>query len=286
MSTVWVLTDARYRRQRMPLALIDRLIGLGIPTRSLVAEELIVGMGSGPTDADPWRDLSPGDVVLARTRNPFGLALLRGARRPGVRVLTPWESVAIVRNKARAMQVLHQLGIDVPPTFLADAPANLEGLPAACFPLVLKPHLGDNARGIAVVRDASELDDLIWDDGMVLAQTFVDTGGIDTKVYVAGERIWAVRRPSPLNVPGLPWAGTGGRPALREVFDPDPGLRRVAELCGSAFGLRLYGIDVLEAGDRSVVVDVNDYPNYTGIAEAPRAIAAMAIHELREPVPA
>ena len=107
-----------------------------------------------------------------------------------------------MRDKPRTAQVLAACGIATPVTWLVDSPALLRRLPADRFPLLLKPHAGDNARGIVLVRDAEELDDLEWRDSMVLAQEYVDSGAVDLKVYAAGERVWAVRRPSPLVLPG------------------------------------------------------------------------------------
>jgi ribosomal protein S6--L-glutamate ligase len=289
-GTAWVVTDRRYLGQRMPLALIDRLRDVGVPTRLVVADELVVGLGDGPGSggSDPWADLAPGDVVVARTRHPWGLALLRGIRQPGVEVLTPLEGVAAVRNKSRAALTLAQHGVPTPPTFLAASPAALRELPPERFPLLLKPYLGDNARGIAAVRDPSELDDLAWRDGMVLAQTFVPCGGVDTKVYVAGERMWAVRRPSPLAVEGG-WSpngnGASGAKADHAVPVPmTPTLRRLATSCGALFGLELFGLDVLESSDGPVVVDVNEFPNYTGVPDAPEVIGRIVMGRLREGV--
>jgi ribosomal protein S6--L-glutamate ligase len=54
-------------------------------------------------------------------------------------------------------------------------------------------------------------------------------------------------------------------------------LLRLAVICGEAFGLSLYGVDVLETPEGPVVVDVNEFPNYTGVDEAPAAIGAFLV---------
>lgn len=263
---VWILTDARYLAQRMPLALAGCLRAEGADVRLLVADGLVAAADPRSPDEDPWHRLAAGDVVVARTRNRFALALLRAAARPGVAVLTPWAAVAAVRNKPRAAQALAAAGVPAPPTVLADSPASLKRLPSERFPLLLKPHLGDNARGIVLVRTAAELDDLPWTDGMVLAQTYVDAGAVDLKLYAAGDRVWAVRRPSPL--------AEGGAEAAERV-EPSEAHRRLVHACARTFGLSLLGVDVLETRGGPLVVDVNDFPNYTGVAEAPGAIAAL-----------
>lgn len=267
MTQVWVLTDERYLQQRMPRLLVHELRKRGLATRTLVAERLVQSLGHEREVLDPWRDLRPGDVVLARTRNRAGLAMLRSAVRPGVTVLTPPGAITTVRDKPRTAQVLAARGIATPATWLVDSPALLRQLPADRFPLLLKPHAGDNARGIVLVRDADDLDDLDWRDSMVLAQEYVESGAVDLKVYAAGDRVWAVRRPSPLVLSGRT-VPTGIEPVA-----VTPQLRRIADACGAAFDLPLFGIDVLETRRGPLVVDVNEFPNYTGVDDAVTAVA-------------
>ena len=247
----------------MPTALVPEFELIDVPVRIVRANDVVAQVGT-----DPWAELSPGDVVIARTRNCFGLALLRSAERPDVAVLPRWDSVAHVRNKARAVETLAARGIPIPRTVLVDSPAALKHLPPDEFPLLLKPHLGDNASGIVLVRHPLELDDLTWPDGLVVAQEFVDSGSVDLKLYGAGEHLWAVRRPSPL--------GRSGRAVQPpELVDLTPALERLARACRDAFQLELYGVDVLESPRGPLIVDVNEFPNYTGVEDAPRAIAEL-----------
>jgi len=268
MDTTWILTDERYLLQRMPRALVGWLDAEHVRARTLVADGIVASVGT-EDGGDPWAELRPGDVVVARTRDRFALALLRAAERPSVTVLTTWESVAAVRNKARAAQTLAVEGIPTPRTLLAATPAALKTVPRQRFPLLLKPHLGDNARGIVLVRTPDELDDLVWTDGMVLAQEYVDAGAVDLKLYVAGERVWAVRRPSPLGMVSADGA------VSCEPAEPSRELVDLAHACARAFGLVLLGVDVLETPAGPLVVDVNDFPNYTGVDEAPELIGRL-----------
>jgi ribosomal protein S6--L-glutamate ligase len=233
-----------------------------VPVRVVLADEVITQVGM-----DPWAELAAGDVVLARTRNSFGLALLRAAERPGVMVVPRWHAVIHVRNKARAAETLAVHDVPMPRTLLGASPAGLKRLSPDEFPLLLKPHLGDNAGGIVLVRHPLELDDLTWPEGLVVAQEYIDSGSVDLKLYGVGDRLWAVRRPSPL--------GSSGSAALPEPVELTAGLSRLAHACRDAFGLELYGVDVLDSPRGPLVVDVNEFPNYTGVEEAPAAIAEL-----------
>lgn len=250
----------------MPLALVERLAARGIETPVLSADGLLASADPHGRAA-PWRDLHAGDVVVARTRHRLALALLRAATRPGVAVLTPWRAIARVRNKARAAQLLAEHRIPTPVTLLCDAPGTLARLPRERFPLLLKPHLGDNAQGLVLVRDPEELGGLDWEDGIVLAQEYVDAGAVDLKLYAAGDRIWAVRRRSPLAAGPVEDPGVRVEPAAEHV--------ELVRACRDAFGLDLMGVDVLETSDGPLVVDVNEFPNYTGVEEAPDVIAEL-----------
>jgi ribosomal protein S6--L-glutamate ligase len=272
---VWLLSDERYLRQRMPAALADELERAGVAVRIVKADDVVARIG-----VDPWDELAGGDVLVARTRCSFGLTLLRAAEQADeVAVIPSWSAVTHVRNKARAVDTLAAHDIPMPRTLLAQSPAGLKNLPADEFPLLLKPHLGDNAGGIVLVRHPLELDDLTWREGLVVAQEFVDSGSVDLKLYGVADELWAVRRPSPL-------ARNGGSAAPPEPVEVTPELEEIAFACRDAFGLELYGVDVLDSPRGPLVVDVNEFPNYTGVAEAPGAIAELVCSLLPENVAA
>ncbi|HEV3480136.1 MAG TPA: hypothetical protein VG144_11900 [Gaiellaceae bacterium] len=261
---VWLLTDERYLKQRMPRVLADELARAGCAVQIVNADGVVAQVG-----VDPWAGLAEGDVLVARTRSSFGLTLLRAAERTdGVAVIPSWDSVTHVRNKARAVETLAAHDIPMPRTLLAQSPAGLKDVPADDFPLLLKPHLGDNAGGIVLVRHPLELDDLTWREGLVVAQEFVDSGSVDLKLYGVGDQLWAVRRPSPL-------ARSRGPAPPPELVEVTPAFEEIALACRDAFGLELYGVDVLDSPRGPLVVDVNEFPNYTGVPEAPRAIAEL-----------
>jgi ribosomal protein S6--L-glutamate ligase len=273
---VWILTDHRYLGQRMPLALVRWLEDAGTPCRVVAVGGRPLAPASllpGAHEDDLFPGLAPGDVVVPRTRDPLALSLLAAVDRPGVQVLLPSAAIHRVRDKARMACTLSQHGIPTPPTWLATAAGDLAQLPPTAFPLLCKPHLGDNARGIVAVAGPRDLDEVDCTDGIIVAQTFVDVGGVDLKLYGAGERVWAVRRPSPL-------PGTGGDAAAVTVVEVTPQLHELAGACRDAFGLDLFGVDVLEGPDGPLVVEVNEFPNYTGVPDAAEAIGRLVLDRL------
>jgi ribosomal protein S6--L-glutamate ligase len=271
---IWILTDVRYLAQRMPRALVDWMEAEGHAVQLAVADRDVkigcLSPGEPAPSSSPWEGIAPGDLVVGRSRHPFALALIEEAEARGARTVNPSSAVRRVRNKVRATLALAEAGLPAPETFVARSPEELRRLPGDTFPLVLKPFLGDNAEGIRVVRTPGELDEIAWPDPLVLAQPFVESDGVDLKLYVVDQAVWAVRQPSPL----LRGRGT---PAQVPV---DDSLRDLALGCGNVFGLRLYGVDVLESGGEQVVVDVNEFPNYTGVDEAPMEIGEVLLGEV------
>lgn len=256
----------------MPTAVVAWLAARGIAPRLVVADEggLIGGLAPRSSrGGPPWGELEAGDLVVARSRHPFALALLQQAEELGARVCDPLAAVLEVRDKVLCTAALVRRGVPVPPTFLARRPEDLERLPPDVFPLVLKPVLGDNGRDVHVVRAPEELASIAWAEELVLAQRYFDVGGVDLKVYVAGAEVWAVRRPSPL-APG---------PDAPVAVPVTPALHALVRACREEFGLLLFGLDLVESAQGPVVVDVNEFPNYTGVEEAPAAIGRLLLEQ-------
>jgi ribosomal protein S6--L-glutamate ligase len=266
-----VLTERRYLAQRMPDAVIGWLRAHGHEPQIVVADDGdALGHVTPVADqlvASTWSQLDAGDVVVARSRDPLALALLEEAEMRGAYTLDRAHAINRVRNKAMCTLALARRGLPVPNTLLARRPEDLDQLPASAFPLVVKPVLGDNARGVQIVRTHQELAAIDWPDDLL-----IDAGGYDIKLYVVGDRVWATRRPSPLEASDDPGA----------VVPVTPELRELADGCRAEFGLRFFGIDVLVSPTGMGIVDVNEFPNYTGVEEAPAAIGALLLTETRE----
>jgi len=208
-------------------------------------------------------DLGPSEdlyVLKSHTELALSLAGLLHAR--GARLLNPYPSCVAAQDKITACNLLRHAGVPTPRTWVT-GDVRLARPLLARGPLIIKPHRGHRGAGVSVVRDDAELVAAPTPAGPVVAQELVRGPGEDLKVYVVGERVFAVRKP----------------------FGPDsftrPGrqcevTRRVREIalrCGRTFGLGLFGLDVIESPDGPVVVDVNYFPGYKGVPDAGALIA-------------
>ena len=60
-----------------------------------------------------------------------------------------------------------------------------------------------------------------------------------------------------------------------------PSVRDIALRCGRAFGLGLYGLDIIEGPDGPVVVDLNYSPGFRGVPDAAQLLTDLFLSALR-----
>ncbi len=218
-------------------------------------------------------DLNRYDVILSRNRNPLGLAMLAYADAAGIRAINTHAATRQLRNKAKMGVALSRAGVPCAPTILADDIAALSCLHESWFPLILKATYGDNSQGLRLVRRPIDLGDICWRDGLVLAQRYLPNDGFDLKLYVCGEAVFAVRKPSPFN---------GDPHASPHCVPVDSAMSALALRCGHTFGLEIYGVDAIETENGLAVIEVNEFPNFTGVPDAGELIAEYVLKRVKE----
>jgi ribosomal protein S6--L-glutamate ligase len=224
----------------------------GIEVASTIAEEEVERPGRIGAEADLW---------LLKSYTPLSLSLAGVLHRAGARVLNPYPACLAARDKIAAAQVLEAAGIPAPRSWATGDLSLLVPLVRE-MPLVVKPYMGWRGEGVRVVRSEAELLALPRPQEPVLVQEFLPGPGVDLRVYVAGERVFATRKPFSARSFSMPGEEV---PVTDEV-------RGIALRCGEAFGLGLYGLDLIESPDGPRVVDVNYFPGFKGIAAAAEAV--------------
>jgi ribosomal protein S6--L-glutamate ligase len=233
-----------------------------------------------PTTAPPW------EAVLSRGRDLAGLGILAAASALGVLAINSPAAIDVVRNKIVMQAVLLSHGLQLPKTWFADSPRAFQALAPDRFPLVVKPFDGDGSRGLALLtrpEDVSLLPPLTGRRSLYLAQEYLETDGWDLKLYGIGTNVWAVRKPSPvdLQAPGPATFKASSSPS--ELVPLDARLRDIALTCGRACGLELWGVDVAMTPHGPRVIEVNDFPTYSAVLGAGEAIArhVLSLIEIR-----
>jgi ribosomal protein S6--L-glutamate ligase len=253
------LTESRYMKQRMPTEVIAAARRAGIDSEVIVTDERYAMLDSG--GADRVGGLGEGyapesTLFVTRNRSVAGLLQLYYLERRGARSINSYRSIEKSRNKAEMDVDLKTAGVPMPITYLAHHLELLRGLPDAAFPVIVKPYLGDNSRGLTICRTREELEAVTVTDPIVMAQSFLPTDGFDLKLYCYGETVIPVRKASPLT-------GDVAAPAIPVELTEE--MRRIALACGSLLGLEIYGVDTIVTEDGIFVLEVNDFPNFSGI---------------------
>ena len=268
-----VIADRRYLTQTMPRALIDALIHRGVSTDVVCADECRFDPASGVVETpDRVTHLAEYDGVVARTRHGLGLVMLAYAEAHGLPVINSYAATERIRNKAEMAVRLSRAGLQTAFTVLAPDVASLRSIARERFPLILKPTFGDNSRGLVLVREPAELMEIDWREELVLVQSYLPNDGYDLKLYVCGADVFAVRKPSPFN--DDPTATAYRIPADAAMVD-------LAGRCGAAFGLDIYGVDTIETPQGLVVIEVNEFPNFSGLDEAPERLAEYVLARIQ-----
>jgi ribosomal protein S6--L-glutamate ligase len=196
------------------------------------------------------------DLYVIKSHTELTLSFAGVLHAQGARTLNPYPACALVQDKLTAAARLAAAGVPVPRSWTTGDLRLLAPL-IDTWPVVVKPHRGHRGVGVVVVPDPTTLAGLAPPAGPVLVQEYVRGCGEDLKVYVVGEEVFAVRKPfsaDSFTRPGRPVSVT-------------PQVRQAALRCGAAFGLGLYGLDVIERPDGPVVVDLNYFPGYKGVPD-------------------
>jgi ribosomal protein S6--L-glutamate ligase len=258
---VVVVAERRYREQPQPAGLIEAL--QASEHRVEVVDPELVAVGHRG-----W--LEHAGVVVARGRSLGLLAALTAAEASDVPTVNRRAAIGAVHNKADQAAALVAGGLPTPRTWLGAVTDLVRALPRWAYPAIVKPVFGDNAKGLRLVESAEQLEGLEWPEPLALVQRWVAGDGCDTKVYGIGERLWAVRKPSPLSASTAP----------PELVELTPALAQIGRRCRGLFGLDLFGVDCVDGPDGVFVIEVNDFPNYSAVPGASEAVANLVLGRL------
>ena len=203
------------------------------------------------------------DLYVLKSGSEPALSLAGALHAAGATLLNPYPVAAACRDKIVGTRILQSAGIPTPQTYVTGDPGQLAPL-LETGALVVKPHRGSQGRGVRVIRDPVELDSLPIEMGVVFAQRHHESDGRDRKVYCIGEQVFGVKRV---------WPVSNYRDKVGEPFTVSQELRAIALDCGRAFGLEVYGLDIIVSEDRPYVVDVSSFPGFKGVPDAALRLA-------------
>jgi ribosomal protein S6--L-glutamate ligase len=238
------------------LEVSEILRGRGHRVASSIAEEELTSLNDLP---------GPHDLYLLKSYTELSLSLAGALSARGANLINPYEACAAARNKIVCYQVLKEFGVPVPRAWVTCDTSLLNKLVQQC-PLIVKPYMGWRGEGIRIVRNEREIASLPSFTSPPLVQEYIENDGTDLRLYVAGKEVFGIRK----RFSSTSFARDG------EPVAVTPQIREIALRCGRAFGLTLYGIDIIEGADGPHVVDVNYFPGYKGVPGAAGVVADCA----------
>ena len=232
--------------------MVDRLHSLGCHVEVIDPDAGPVDLGAVQTDADVY-------VLKSGTEAALSFAGVLHAR--GARVVNPYPVAAACRDKVVQTHVLAAAGVPVPQSWMTVDPKSLQAELSA-GPLILKDPRGSQGRGLEIVHDRDRLAALPGGTPW-LAMRYHRPEGQDLKLYRIGDEVFGVERIFPART----YAQKLGRP-----YAVSAGLRDIVLRCGDAFGISVYGVDVIRSEGRHWVVDMSSFPGFKGVPAAGRRI--------------
>jgi len=203
------------------------------------------------------------DLYILKARTDMALSVAGCLHAQGAAILNPYPVSVMLRDKIITARVLQQAGVPTPKSYMASHPRQLSRLLEE-GPLVVKPYRGSGGEGVRIVWDADELDSLPIDHEPFFAQRYHRPDGLDRKIYAIKGQVFGVMRP---------WPAKSYEEKLGEPFPITPELREIALRCGEAFGIDLYGIDIIVSAGAPLVVDVSSFPGFKGVPDAALRLA-------------
>src|SRR5438105_8237510 len=203
------------------------------------------------------------DLYVLRHTSGLSLSLAGALHELGAAIVNPYPVSAALRDKIIASRILQAAGIRTPATYVASHPDQLLAL-LDLGPLVVKPYQGAGGHHVRIIRTPAELAEVNCGREPVFAQRYHANDGRDRKIYAIDGRLFGVKKVFPRRTEEEKYG---------EPFTLTPQLRELAASCGRAFGIDLYGVDIIESEGTPYVVDMCSIPGFKGVPDAPRLLA-------------
>jgi ribosomal protein S6--L-glutamate ligase len=232
--------------------MVDRLHIMGCDVEVIDPDAGPVDLGAVQTDADVY-------ILKSGTEAALSFAGVLHAR--GARVVNPYPVAAACRDKIVQTHVLAEAGVPVPQSWMTVDPMSLLS-ELSQGPLILKDPRGSQGRGLEIVHNRDRLAALPGGTPW-LAMRYHRPEGEDLKLYRIGDEVFGVERIFPART----YTQKLGRP-----YAVSADLRDIVLRCGDAFGISVYGVDVIRSHGKHWVVDMSSFPGFKGVPAAGRRI--------------
>lgn len=230
------------------------------------------------------KQLSDYDAVLPRigaSITYYGTAVVRQFEQMDVFCANSSAGIANSRDKLRSLQVLSKHHLGMPrTTFVRDRKDILPAIErVGGSPVVIKLLEGTQGVGV-ILAESTKVAEAIIETLQstaqnVLVQKFVaESKGRDVRALVVGDRVVAAMRRVAVGAEFRSNVHRGGRTEPVEVTEE---INNIAVRAAQIMGLRIAGVDLLEASGGPQIMEVNSSPGLEGIETCTQLDIAGAI---------
>lgn len=211
----------------------------------------------------------------------YGTSVVRQFEQMDVFCANTATGIANSRDKLRSTQILSRYDIGIPPTeFVRDKDDVLPAIErVGGAPVIIKLLEGTQGVGVILAESVKVaqaiIETLQSTKQNVLVQKFVtESRGRDIRAFVIGDRVVAAMRRV---AQGDEFRSNVHRGGQVEATELDPIYEETAVRAAQIIGLRIAGVDMLEAASGPSVMEVNSSPGLEGIETATERDIAGAI---------
>ena len=211
----------------------------------------------------------------------YGTSVVRQFEQMDVFCANTATGIANSRDKLRSLQILSRFDIGIPPTeFVRDRDDVLPAIErVGGAPVIIKLLEGTQGVGVILAESVKMaqaiIETLQSTKQNVLVQKFVnESRGRDIRAFVIGDRVVAAMRRV---AQGDEFRSNVHRGGQVEATELDPVYEETAVRAAQIIGLRIAGVDMLEAASGPSVMEVNSSPGLEGIESATQRDVAGAI---------
>jgi ribosomal protein S6--L-glutamate ligase len=230
------------------------------------------------------KPLSSYDAVLPRigaSITYYGTAVVRQFQEMDIFCANTAHGINNSRDKLRSLQILSRHHIGIPrTTFVRDKQDVLPAIQrVGGAPVIIKLIEGTQGIGVLLadsIKQAASIIELLQSQKQnVLIQKFVaESKGRDVRAFVVGDRVVAAMRRV---AQGQEFRSNVHRGGRAEAIDIDDQYAETAVRSAQILGLRVAGVDMLEAHDGPQVMEVNSSPGLEGIESCTELDVAGAV---------
>jgi ribosomal protein S6--L-glutamate ligase len=230
------------------------------------------------------RPLSAYDGIVPRigaSLTFFGTSVVRQFEQMGVFCANSALGIANSRDKLRSLQILSRFDVGIPATeFVRDSKDVLSAIDrVGGAPVIIKLLEGTQGVGVILAESAKAaqaiVETLHSTQHNVLIQKFVaESKGKDIRAFVVGDRVVGAMRRVAVGDEFRSNVHRGGRV---EAATLDQEYQDTAVRAAQIMGLRVAGVDMLEATTGPSIMEVNSSPGLEGIEAATGADIAGAV---------